>query len=389
MIAEMFEVEGYATISCLVDAGGALTDCAVVDEGPAGLGFGAAAVSLSSSFHMRPKTVDGAPVAGGDVRIPIRFALPKPAVPAEAQASQDPQDPPPPSQQAVVTARRALLAEDFPGYLETKYARLTEVVTSSSSPGVTLQTRQRAAATIKSAVTAITPKELEAASGLLAGYEPEDAMAADATFFESPEGKSYWAKRYKANAATAKRLKPARDRFFQTMQCQWSRAKVCTALSTPLEPQPAPAVSPDQLALGRAIAEADTALATRFMGPLENVIASAPEERRKALKSAADAMMDAARVAETYSYAEQFTAPELRAILAYKQGPGGRFELEGATKLGMAFRRLERKFDQMTMAAAKREFCPGDACAAPLPPPTGKEIDVPPTSNFVPPFNSR
>lgn len=69
-------VQGRAEIACRVTAGGRLEACAVASERPDGEGFGAAAVKMSRHFKMRPMTRDGVPVAGGTIRIPIRFALP-------------------------------------------------------------------------------------------------------------------------------------------------------------------------------------------------------------------------------------------------------------------------------------------------------------------------
>jgi TonB family protein len=69
-------LEGRATLKCGVNADGFLKDCASIAEEPAGQGFGAAALAIAPKFQMKPLTKDGVPVAGGTIRIPIRFANP-------------------------------------------------------------------------------------------------------------------------------------------------------------------------------------------------------------------------------------------------------------------------------------------------------------------------
>jgi TonB family protein len=70
-------IDGMAVTSCKVAVNGTLTDCETLEEAPAGVGFGKAALALMPRFLMRPMTRDGQPVEGGTVRIPMRFVLPR------------------------------------------------------------------------------------------------------------------------------------------------------------------------------------------------------------------------------------------------------------------------------------------------------------------------
>ena len=67
-------LRGHTTIECVVSTRGLLDRCLVTQETPPGRGFGAAALALSSTFTIRPMTVDGLPVGGAKVVIPIGFA---------------------------------------------------------------------------------------------------------------------------------------------------------------------------------------------------------------------------------------------------------------------------------------------------------------------------
>jgi hypothetical protein len=63
--------EARAVLDCEVAADGALTGCRVAEETPAGLGVGAAALSLADAFRARPWSGDGRPVDGARVSVPI------------------------------------------------------------------------------------------------------------------------------------------------------------------------------------------------------------------------------------------------------------------------------------------------------------------------------
>lgn len=68
-------LEGMVAMRCRVEKTGALSDCAIVREGPKGAGFGTATLQMAPLFKMKPKSVSGRPVAGGTVTIPVKFML--------------------------------------------------------------------------------------------------------------------------------------------------------------------------------------------------------------------------------------------------------------------------------------------------------------------------
>jgi TonB family protein len=73
--AQAYRVSGQTNLNCRVAVSGSLVDCVVIDESPAGFGFGAAALKMSTAFQMRPMSKNGLPVSGAQVNIPITFNI--------------------------------------------------------------------------------------------------------------------------------------------------------------------------------------------------------------------------------------------------------------------------------------------------------------------------
>jgi TonB family protein len=68
-------INGAAVMQCAVTPQGALEECTIVEETPAGSGFGQATLSIARYFKMKRAPVDGHPPERAVVRIPIKWAL--------------------------------------------------------------------------------------------------------------------------------------------------------------------------------------------------------------------------------------------------------------------------------------------------------------------------
>lgn len=73
--AQQLGVQGVAVIRCKLRLNGHVDQCVVASESPSDYGFGEAALKMTCLFKMKPKVVDGMPVDGAEVTIPLKFHL--------------------------------------------------------------------------------------------------------------------------------------------------------------------------------------------------------------------------------------------------------------------------------------------------------------------------
>lgn len=68
-------IEGFAEASCIVGAEGAPSNCRLLEEAPAGLGFGAATLRAFGLMRIAPQTRSGVATAGKSVRLRFIWRL--------------------------------------------------------------------------------------------------------------------------------------------------------------------------------------------------------------------------------------------------------------------------------------------------------------------------
>jgi TonB family protein len=197
--ANFLGLGGLARMVCLVNTEGELRDCKIVSEKPTGLGFGEAAIKMAPEFKMRPETLDGAPVSGASVTIPINFAASvSPAAPPSLSPSTEGLDAPSP--RALALGRRLATAtitgDQTAITLRSSIEKMrANLATAGASP------EQRLAVdSLEQATLAVLPSLTERYAQFFARSLSERELMQTLVFMESPAGRSWTALEPKAQS---------------------------------------------------------------------------------------------------------------------------------------------------------------------------------------------
>lgn len=139
-LGQYMQIEGSAVVSCAVTVSGELERCKVVSEAPLGIGFGDATLKAAKTFRMKPMTMDGAPVAGAAVTVPLTWRLSDdPAPPASPTTAE-----PAPSEVRLALARRVVALAKYDKVLQqTMESSLASVVRQQDEAGAVTHPAER------------------------------------------------------------------------------------------------------------------------------------------------------------------------------------------------------------------------------------------------------
>jgi TonB family protein len=179
-LAVTLELAGQATISCRVDSFGRLQACQVVSETPKGIGFGAAGLSVARAFHMRPMSVNGTPVDGGTVRVPLRFQLPPSPGPLRL--------PEPRSARALELSRRLLDLDTGKDASALQYEKAARALEFVPRPDVSDEPRIAIAQALRQSYPPRLVELHETSARLYAGTFSEAELTQLIAYYSNPAG---------------------------------------------------------------------------------------------------------------------------------------------------------------------------------------------------------
>jgi len=233
-LPRLIGLSGRAMLTCSVTALGILEACSISGEIPAGMGFGAATLQLAPYFHMRPMSVDGAPVSGAQVAVPVLFQIAD-----EVATSSDPSPSPPPSETALALGRRLSAAQEgaqaLEGHVNAAIAGIERQYEVNGTPQAVT-----AVEAFRKAYTDGAARLLERAAAAYARSLTQAQLRQAVAFAESPTGQAVLAVEF------SQQQKVASDRTWDATVLRDARKRFCALVACMPEAGSPRVATPDQ-----------------------------------------------------------------------------------------------------------------------------------------------
>jgi TonB family protein len=229
------EVTGRAVIACKVSPQGRLFDCEVVEETPAALGFGKAAVEMASGFLMQPR-ISGGKAVEGSVRIPLAFTLP------EDEADEEDDDAETKAAKSKPSAKPTAKAQELAMGIALEQAQVIEAYTAMEAMADTMAEQMPDKAMRELVAEAIREAASDALIDARDGYAKaytdtftEAELVELAAFYQSPFGKMLKEKLPVLYASVEVLMEEVMDKMRDG-----ARERLCPKLGCPPSPPPSP-----------------------------------------------------------------------------------------------------------------------------------------------------
>jgi hypothetical protein len=378
-LAAALRLNGWALLSCPVEASKAMGGCETISEAPAGVGFGAAAKSASASFRFQPAMNAGVPTSS-IVRVPIRFRLtPAPPSAAVDMASADA------SSTAVAVAMLTVDGwSDGVRQGQEQWLQALAQHAPGADPGIVSEATQFLRASFNADLAGLTSEVGAGYARLIA--KPDLVGALD--YYRTPAGMAFHTHRQEiARLFAAASLDHVRFSVLRARAQLCSSSQSCQIAETPtswtLERLAPPAVDAERLATAREILLIDQAMSDLSRIELRAVdqlsgLGLGDEPSQTAFKAAflkaAEQHRQATIDDSAARYANLFTAQQLQAILEFKRGPIWRSLQLHREELEQLGRQAVEAHNHQAQAVAGRMFCKTHDCA--LDPPSGDVAEL-------------